>query len=418
MTRGHRGSRGTRRWRPICVAASVAVLLAGTLSACTTPRRFGVSTTVLPPSGTCDRSRVVEVGASLALSGSQRALGREYLTGLQMAVRRINDRGGLLKQHRCLELLYKDDGGSIPIARQAVLDLVNREQVTFLISPFLSAQAQGAGSALAAANLPVGSFTSLNETFRRAVRPWTFPLASSTSIVTRAMVQYARAHGWPDVAVVAVDDPVGRQGALSLAGSAPRSGLAVTGTAVTSAARAASALQRLRGTQPHGLAVIGDNLDVGAILRARRTLGWGVPVVASATAVDPSVARVVGTAGLTGVAVVVPQAIVAQPGISDADVRHFRNELHAQLHQSTLDGSIVPYAQGYDAVAMLASTAESSHSLTASNVRTFLESAGYQGLLASYAYTTLTHTGIPADQQVVAPTSTLADGLFAAPRSS
>jgi ABC-type branched-subunit amino acid transport system substrate-binding protein len=295
-----------------------------------------------------------------------------------------------------------------------VLDLANREQVTFLVSPFLSTQVRGARSALATADLPVGSFSTLDETFRRAVLPWTFPVTSSTTSVTRVMLKEARAAGWSDLAIVGVDDPVGRQGVTSLARSAPRRGVEVTATAVTGARHALSALQRLRDTRPAGLAVVGDTLDVAAILEARRTLGWDVPVLASQLAVDPSVVNAVGDAGLTGVTVVVPQAVVAQPGISDAEVRHFRDALRTRLHRASIDGSIVPYAQGYDAVAMLASGARGSHSLSPSNVRTFLESAGYQGLLATYAYTTVTHTGIPADQQVVAPASTLSDGLFAA----
>ena len=283
-------------------SVGVAALVAGVLAACGAPPRLGVSTTVVPVSGTCDHERVVEVGASLALSGPQRALGHEYLTGVRMAVQHIDDTGGILKTHRCLELLYKDDGGSPSVARQAVLDLVNREQVSLLMSPILSAQVQGATSALAAANAPVGSVSSLDKTFRRTVQPWTFPAASSMTSVTRAMVDYARAQGWRQLAIAAVNDPVGQQGASSLARAAQRSGLTVSETAITAGGDAASA--------------------------------------------------------------------------------------------------------------------ESSRSITGSNVRTFLESAGYEGLLASYQYTTARHTGIPPDQQVVAPASTLTDGLFAAPSGS
>ena len=61
---------------------------------------------------------------------------------------------------------------------------------------------------------------------------------------------------------------------------------------------------------------------------------------------------------------------------------------------------------------MLASSVQNAHSLTASNVRTFLENANYQGLLASYTYTASAHTGIPNSQQVVEPASRLSDGLF------
>jgi branched-chain amino acid transport system substrate-binding protein len=407
-------TRGLLRARLAIVSVA---LLGVALSACTMPPRSGVSTTVVKPTGTCDASRVVEVGASLALSGPQGALGQQYLTGLKLAVDHVNSTGGVLKNHRCLELLYKNDRGSVPVAQRAVLDLIDQEQVSFLVGPFLSAQVEGARSSLARANIPVASFSTLNQTFHRAVHPWTFPLASSVSSTTTSMSQFGRAQGWHRVAVVATDDPAGREAAASLATSASRRGLIVGPSAfITSTHQTDQTLQRLRATHPDGLAVVGDTLAVADALRARQAIGWDIPVVASSIAVDPNVIEAVGHAGLAGVSVVVPQAIVAQPGISNADIRNFRDRLRTEQGRSELTGSVVPFAQGYDAISMLASSVQNAHSMTAANLRTYLENANYQGLLASYTYTASMHTGIPNDQQVVEPASHLSDGLFSATR--
>jgi len=421
MTDGLRHGRDTRptvRTLGACrarLAVVSAALLGVALAACTMPQHFGIATTVVKPTGTCDKSRVVEIGASLALSGSQGPLGQEYLTGLKMAVKHVDSTGGVLKHHECLELLYKDDEGSVPVAKRAVLDLVDQEEVSFLVSPFLSAQAEGASAVLARSNIPVASFSSLDQTFHRAAQPWTFPLTSSISTTTAAMINFGQTQGWHRVAVVATGDPAGRRGAASLATSASRRGLTLTAEDfITTGRHFDQVLERLRAMHPDGLALVGDTLAVAAALRARQAIGWDVPVVASSIAVDPNVISAIGTAGLAGVSVVVPQAIVAQPGIPDADVRSFRDNLRTQLHRPSLGGSIVPFAQGYDAISMFASAVRNADSLTAANVRTFLENANYQGLLASYTYTASAHTGIPSNQQVTEPASRLSDGIFPA----
>jgi branched-chain amino acid transport system substrate-binding protein len=404
-------ARGRRQRR---AGVPIAVGLVGTLLvACAAPARFGVATTTVKPTGNCDQSRVVEVGASLTLSGSRAELGREYLAGLELAVDHVNHTGGILANHSCLELLYKDDRGSIPVAGRAVLDLANREMVAFLVGPLLSTQIQGARRDLAAAGIPTASFSGLADTYRRDRYPWTFPVASSTPTVVASMAAFTRSNGWSRVGVVASDDAVGRQGAAAFGTLARHDRLTVAGPVFVSPGRSPEqALQRLRDAGPDGLVVLDDSLDVAAVLKARTDLGWGVPVVAESVATDQAVIASVGLTNLAGVFAAVPQGVVAQPGASGADVRRFRDQVREHLHADSLDGSIVPYAQAYDAISMMASAARSIHSKTPANVRTFLENANYQGLLASYAYTTTAHTGIPGDQSTIVPVTSLTNGLF------
>jgi ABC-type branched-subunit amino acid transport system substrate-binding protein len=340
-------------------------------------------------------------------------LGREYLAGLNMAVSHVNHTGGILGNHSCLELLYKDDGGSVPVADRAVLDLANRETVAFLAGPLLSTQIQSARRDLAVAGIPTASFSGLAGTFRRDRYPWTFPLASSIPTVVASMATFAHSNGWSRVGVVASDDPAGRQGTAAFRAVARRDQVTVAGSVLVSPGRSPTpGLQRLRETHPDGLVLIDESLNVAAVLEARSDLRWGVPVVAESVAADQAVIASVGITNLAGVFAVVPQAAVAQPGTSNADLRRFRDQVRRLLHVVNLDGSIVPYAQGYDSISMMASAAGSIHSKTPANVRTFLENANYQGLLASYMYTTTAHTGIPSDQSTIVPIASLTDGLF------
>ena len=99
-------------------AAMAAVVLTG----CATAPRLGAPTTVYPVEGHCDTSAVVEVGASLPLSGSDARRGVPML-GLELGVNGVNAAGGVLTAHRCLELLYKDDRSDPAVDNQALLDL-------------------------------------------------------------------------------------------------------------------------------------------------------------------------------------------------------------------------------------------------------------------------------------------------------
>ncbi len=121
-----------------------------------------------------------------------------------------------------------------------------------------------------------------------------------------------------------------------------------------------------------------------------------------------------GSGHLGGVFAVVPQAVVRQQKPLDPAVVTFSNDLRRRLGGSPVAGSIIPYAQAADAISMLGSVATGIHTVNPGPVRTYLENANFQGLLASYAFTSDAHTGMGSDQLTVAAVSSLSDGLFGA----
>jgi branched-chain amino acid transport system substrate-binding protein len=384
------------------------------LAACATLPQYGVATITVTPHGSCDTSRVVPVGVSLDLSGRQAQLGHEYLSGLEMAVDQVNHSRGVLRYHDCLELLYKDTRGDVRVANRGIVDLVNQEGVDFLVSPVTPSEIQFAGPDLAKAGVPTASFSSLDETYDPRRYPQLFPLAASTNAVATTMTSFVRSQRWTRVATVATDDSVGQRGAAEVTEAVKRAGAVVTGSMVVTPGigSAASVLRRLRQTAPDVVVLLGDSLDVGDVLKARASLDWKVPVVAQAVAADRSVVAAVGFANLDDVFAVVPQAVVVQRRPLDPAVLALRDQVRNLLQVPRLNGSIIPYSQAADAISMLASVANGIHSIAPGPVRTYLENANFQGLLASYSFTSDAHTGMGSDQLTVAPVTSLSDGVF------
>ena len=352
--------------------------------ACTVRKSYGVSTQTEAVTGSCDHSRIVEIGAALDLSGPNGTLGHRYLLGLEQAVRQIDGTGGILKSHACLELLYKDDRGNSQIGDHAVLDLVNNEVVTFLVAPFESATVRASGADLGLAGVPTVGLSSLDETGAPNSYPMMFPVVPSGSTSAGALARYAASQHWTAVGVRASDDAAGRQEAAEL-----RSALQGAGVGVTAVTYASST-------------------ETSAVTWISAAAGGGPQIVAGG---DAAMAAS-GAAAADGTrSVLVPKGVVVTGagGPTDPALRQF---LAAQNTTSDEEAALLATAAAYDGVEMLAYAADSQNSTRAGDVRTFLENATYQGVLGVYSYSADRHTGLAANQLTVVPQSTAAGGLF------
>lgn len=407
-----------KRHRRLLRTAAPLVVCALVLSACSLQKHYGVSTHTYPVKGNCNTSRVDAIGAALPLSGAEAPVGKAYLTGVKMAVTQVNDSHGIMQNHTCLELLYKDIGTDQPhVGDQAVLDLVNGEGVNFLVAPFESSVVQFTGSDLGLSGIPSTTSSSLNMVRQPKNYPMTFPTGASTSLEASALAKYARAQHWSSLAVAALNDPAGKEELAELKADVAKTGGSVVATLKVPAKGAFSAdkLTSLRDAHPNALVVLGDTLQVAKPLVARVQLGWTVPTLVGASAANASVLRQLGANGANGVYALVPKAVVLSPkahGPSDPSMIGFVRRLKAELHVSTLPNSVIPYAEGYDSVEMLATAATTINSSSAANVQTYLQTANYPGLLASYNFTSNYHGGVSARQLTVAALNTLSNGFF------
>ncbi|HXR53426.1 MAG TPA: ABC transporter substrate-binding protein [Acidimicrobiales bacterium] len=381
------------------------------LTACNSTNNAVVSTTVVPPPPGCDTSRVVVIGASLDLSGPGAALGHAYLTGLELGIAKVNAGNGVPPRNSCFELMYKNNQGNPTLDDQAILDLVNSEKAGIVVGSFLGTST---ATYLGQLGVPEISLSTLQSTFVPKGFPNTYPMTASMESQAFVIAKALKKEKVTSVGLVITNDVPSRQGAAHFASVSTADGFTITGRATVSPSGrgASAALGQVRATHPKVLVVLDDSGAVAAVLSARAALGWTVPVIAGPTATQAGVGSKAGGA-TKGVSVVVPTGAVAGTGPASAGPLSFRKRLLAALGTSSLQGSIIPYAQTYDAMTMMGNAANGAMGITATDVTTFLQNANFVGVLASYTYTTGAHTGISASQQTVVSLDTLSDGLLA-----
>jgi branched-chain amino acid transport system substrate-binding protein len=390
----------------LCLAA---VFVTGCLSAA----QLGVSTTVFPVEGTCDTSAIVGVGAALPLSGADRAAGHAELIGLELGVEKVNQGGGVLTSHRCLELLYKNDRSDPAVDNQALLDLVHREHVAMVVGPFVALNNGATRSHLGALGITAASFSGIDATFTPHLYPDTYPITTSITAQADALASGAKRMHLYRLAVVRSDSSLASEGVTAFLDAAHARGLdVVAGPRVVDSRTAASAaLASFKSRRPQALVVFDSGPTLAPLLSVRHAMEWSVPVLSSTVDV-PSLPHSL----LSGVDVIAPSALVVSRGIP-SNLRSFRTRVLHALHRTSLPGPLTPFAQAFDAVEMFASAASGVNADDSGSIGTYLENANYEGLLGSYNYTSSQHSGLGTSQVTLAPVDALSNGVYLRPPS-
>ena len=380
------------------------------LTACNSTHNAVASTVVAPPPPGCDTSRVIVIGASLDLSGPGAALGHQYLTGLELGIAKVDAANGVPPHNSCFELMYKDNKGSAAIDNEAIVNLVNNEKAGIVVSSFLGS---ATASYLGQLGIPEVSLSNLQDTFVPKGYPNTYPMTASMESQAFVIAKALKQDKVTSVGLVVTDDAASRQGAANFSSLSSADGFTITARASVSVSGsgASSALSQIRASDPKALVVLDDTGAVASVLAARSSLGWTVAVIAGPTATQAEVISKIG-GDLKGVSVAVPTGAVAGTGPGSGLALGFRKKLLAHLGTSSIEGSIIPYAETYDAMAMMGNAAVGAMGVTATDITTFLENANYVGVLASYTYTSGAHTGISAVDQTVVSLDTLSNGLL------
>lgn len=160
----------------------------------------------------------IKIGFPIPLSGPTAVYGKPVLAGAEMAVKEINDNGGVLG--RKIELLSRDSKASADEAVRLARELIIKDSVDFLAGTLTSAEAP-AVSTVAKENktvfvAPTSKATILTDP--QHIHPYIFRVSSNTDV--EGLAGATLMSRWKDVKTVATIAPDYAYGRDSIAGFA------------------------------------------------------------------------------------------------------------------------------------------------------------------------------------------------------
>lgn len=365
----------------------------------------------------CDAEDPMVVGAAFSLSGPAADIGAQAEEGALMAVEDINAEGGVLG--RCLELILKDDGGDPTKASQVTRELVDQDEVSFIVGPFLSSAIGSSIEVTAPAEILHVVAGVLPAAGDAASFPYVFRTEVEASLQSETFVAYMTAAGLTAPALLAVNNALGTSNIDALGVSLEGTDIEVVATEFheTGSTDLTAQMRALMDAEPDVLILLNTaGPDLTAALTARESLAWDVPVLAFSAAANASVTGAVGDAGMDGVLAGQAYRLLArEAGATEPfgeAAAAFRERYKEHRGEETLELNLQQPAGIYDSFMMMATAINAVGDLDPDGVSAYLEENGYDGVKATYEFTEERHDGIGLDDLVFVIADSLEDGVL------
>ena len=129
----------------------------------------------------------IKVGAVLSLTGPGAGLGGPERTGIQLAEKRINERGGI--RGRPLKVIFEDDGSKPDIAKSKAESLIHGEKVVAMLGPSLTASTGAVATVTNSLQMPQLCMTGLGPAIESTYKSL-FHMMPPQALNARAMLEY------------------------------------------------------------------------------------------------------------------------------------------------------------------------------------------------------------------------------------
>jgi branched-chain amino acid transport system substrate-binding protein len=228
----------------------------------------------------------IRVGASLAQTGVNAALGQNLLRGYQLCAKHTNDRGGVLG--RKIELVVHDDGSDPVTAARLYERLIGQDKVNLVLGPYGSPISEAVADVTEKYRMPMVAPIAATTSIYRKGRKFIFGMLPASEVFLEGVIDLAAKKGLKTVALVNLDELYARaavQGATELARS---KGLHVVSvdTYPVGSTDFAAILARVRAANPDLLAGATRFEDAVAITRQLKALGVNPRMVGMTVGVD------------------------------------------------------------------------------------------------------------------------------------
>lgn len=354
-------------------AGAAAVTLCGTLAAC-------------GAGGSSAGAGQVKVGAVLSLSGGGSVFGAAEKKAMELAVKTVNDKGGV--DGKKIQLIVEDDKSEPSEALTVARDLVSAKRVVAIFGASSGSSTLAMLPLVTSQKIPVlapNSTVDVTKKFPNGV----YRTTPSDTVVVDGVIKYLKAKGLTKVGLLTETAAFGAQAGDALQKAAAPSGVTVVDREQYDPASTdlTTELTKIRSRQPSIVIVWGTGPAPSIAFKNMRQLGMSsLPRLAPLGVATESNIKLAGGA-MDGV--LIPGVIDAQKPANAAE-RAFVDAYQTSFHNlpTTLD------AIAWDPAFLFAEAVKKAKSTDPKDIRAQLDNiCGFEGVVGTYCYRT-SHDGL------------------------
>jgi branched-chain amino acid transport system substrate-binding protein len=266
----------------------------------------------------------VRIGVTTILSGQYADRGQSEQYGVELALQRINEAGGVLG--RPVEAFYGDNAADIPTGIAAVKRLIEEQHVPVLLGALATPVTHAIMPVAQAAKVPLVIEISAGQDFVDASGvggdDYAFKTIPSDRDIAMTLMAWLKGQGVRSVAIVADDNDFNKTNAASMEKAAAEAGIKslANETIAKDTKDLAPLLAQLKALAPDRVVTV-LSASTAPFFRAYEQSGWSAPITgridfaAAIGAVSPQFLAAGGLGGATSVTVFNP--FIETPGVKD-----------------------------------------------------------------------------------------------------
>jgi len=332
------------------------------------------------------QSKPIEVGSIAALTGYLATYDGNFLNGLKLGVKTVNDAGGAGGHQLSLHIL--DGASNATTGVTGVHQLLNQYSVTVLLNGASSATTAAINPILADAEVPFITLSQLPPE-----RKWAFESTTDFSAVTTLELDFTvKVLKAKKIGIIFNQTPAAQAGTEKLKALAPQWGLEVVSVqgVATDATDFTAQLSAFKEAKPD--AILDFMTGPAHILEAKAasTVGLQVPLVMGLddTSTFLQASKIYPNAYLSAIPVQV------YPDIADPNLKKAVGEFLDAYKKAGLDSAgVQAAASGWDAPHIVAAAVKASGATSGEALRNALETLDYQGVVTRWRFKADDHTG-------------------------
>jgi branched-chain amino acid transport system substrate-binding protein len=210
----------------------------------------------------------IQIGVISAFTGSQAAFGQAHKNGYEIALKEINDKGGI--NGHPVALVYYDDQSKPDQAVQGVSKLVDQDHVNIILGSYSSESSRAIVPMVTQKQVPLIMPTATADNVMETGSQWVFRVCAGSGAYAAATIDFLKNNGNPKtIAIVYENTNFGQSNFKSMSDAATAAGMQIVDTEAYQASSPdyKSLLQRVKSRNPDVIYFASYLLDATTLMR-------------------------------------------------------------------------------------------------------------------------------------------------------